>query len=336
MVKRVLLVTGAVLGAALLVVGLLLLTPWFDGDLSSSARPTSTYAEAADALEELRALDGDQIAPECRTNAITQGRRTDEAVVLLHGFTSCPAQFAVVAQAYADAGYNVVVPRLPAHGFADRLTDGPSAVTPQMLTDSVDRAVDIASGLGERVTVVGLSAGGTMAAWAAAHRDDVDEAVVVAPLMLPKVLPEPVLAPFARAAARVPDLYLWWDGDRKEQLATPPYAYPRYSIRSLGAFLAVGRDAQGEIDRETPLDRIVVVVNEADGAVSNVPTDDFEARIAGSATQAGLVVVSADRGWKHDLITPDGENAEVIDDIYAYLSEILGLPALVEEVRSSG
>ena len=43
------------------------------------------------------------------------------------------------------------------------------------------RAVDIAAGLGDQVTIAGLSAGGVVAAWAAQHRRDVHRAVLIAP-----------------------------------------------------------------------------------------------------------------------------------------------------------
>jgi alpha-beta hydrolase superfamily lysophospholipase len=321
-----------VLAATVLVLGF---TPLLDDDLESRPDPAGDYASAMSKADALLAADGDDIDPRCRSEVLTQGQRTQRSVVLLHGYTNCPQQFAVVAQAYSDAGYNVVVARLPEHGKADRMTKALSDLEPGALTSLGDQAVDIAAGLGERVTVVGLSGGGTLAAWLAGERDDVAEAVLMAPLMVPKVLPEVTVGPVARLGSVLPDFYLWWDGDLKEQLATPPYAYPRYSVHSLGAMLAVGRRAQGDIDRTTDLDRLVVVTNENDGAVKNAAIDRLRERLGRHATTTATHVFTEDLGYKHDIVDPQGENAPALPAIYATLGPLLGLPELADSLTAS-
>ncbi len=326
--RRTALVTAGVLGALLAVAGVLLLSPVLDESLADEAEPAATYEEALRRADALRAADGADVAPMCRSRVDVHGERTAHAVVLLHGYTNCPAQFSAIADAYAARGWSVVVPRLPGHGEADRMTSALSDVTPGGLVDAAGEAADIAAGLGEDVTVVGLSGGGTLAAWLASERDDVVEAVLIAPLVVPKVLPELAVGPASRAFRYTPDVYLWWDGDQKEALADPPYAYPRYSLRSLGAFLAVGRAAQQPPERTTTLRRLVVVTNENDAAVSNVGVD----RVAAALTVPGVdredVVFPAELAWRHDLVDPQGENAEVLGDIYARLGPLLGLEEL--------
>jgi len=318
--------------SALVVIGLAFAvtayTPVLDGDLSSHPAAATSHEQGAALAAQLLSDDGPEVNPECRSIVIDSGERAARSVVLLHGFTSCPAQFRAMAQAYARAGYNVVVPRLPGHGLSDRLTGAPSEVTPQSLADATDRAIDIAAGLGGRVTVVGLSGGGALAAWAGAHRDDVTEADVIAPLMLPKAIPGLAVAPIARVARYAPDYYLWWDGEKRETLASPPYAYPRYSLRSLGAFLALGRDAQLHVTRTVPLERLLVVTNANDGAVSNDPLDSYERAMAPVTEQLDTYEFPADLGYKHDVVTVDGENAASIDQLYATLGDLLGLPGL--------
>ena len=147
-------------------------------------------------------------------------------MVLLHGYTNCPQQFSVTAQAYFDAGYNVVLARIPEHGIGDRMTKTLSDLDPAELTAFADTTVDIATGLGEKVSVVGLSAGGTLASWLASERDDVSDVALLAPLLVPKVLPDVTVGPVARLGSFLPDLFLWWDGDLKEQLATRPTPTP--------------------------------------------------------------------------------------------------------------
>jgi alpha-beta hydrolase superfamily lysophospholipase len=322
----------SLIATAILVLGF---TPLLDDDLESRPDPAGDYASAMAKADTLLAADGDDIDPRCRSKVLTQGQRTERSVVLLHGYTNCPQQFAAMAQAYSDAGYNVVVARIPEHGKADRLTKALSDLQPGALSAVGDQAVDIAAGLGERVTVVGLSGGGTLAAWLAGERDDVAEAVLMAPLMVPKVLPEFLVGPVARIGSVLPDLYLWWDGDLKEQLATPPYAYPRYSVHSLAAMLAVGRRAQGDIDRTTDLERLVVVTNENDGAVKNAAIDRLGERLGRKATTTVTHVFTEDLGYKHDIVDPQGENAPALPAIYATLGPLLGLPDLADSLNAA-
>ncbi len=331
-IRTVLLVLIGVVVAVVVVVGF---TPLFDARLDSDPDPASDYAMAMERAAALTAADGPDVNPECTSRVLDHGERAARSVVLLHGYTNCPAQFSVVADAYFNAGYNVVVARIPQHGMADRLTTDLSYLTPGALATLADESVDIAAGLGERVSVVGLSAGGTLAAWLAAERSDVAEVALMAPLMVPKVLPEVTVGPVARFSKVIPDIYLWWDNGLKESLASPPYAYPRYSVHSLGALLAVGRDAQRDPVREVPLERMVVVTNENDAAVSNAAVGRLVDRLGQGAQERVEHVFTEDLGYKHDIIDPEGENVEDLDAIYGVLGPILGIPGLQEELRES-
>lgn len=322
------------LGVAwMLVLFVVLFTPILDGDITSRAEPL-TYPEATAVAETLRTQDGPdegaQLDERCATQVLDRGERTEQSALLLHGYTNCPAQFRRLAQAYYDAGYNVVSLRLPAHGHADRLTEAMTDLTPADLAAATDTAMDVAAGLGEDVTVVGLSAGGTLAAWLAAQRDDVDTAVLIAPLMVPKVLPNQTVAPLARAARYLPDYYVWWDGTLKSELASPPYAYPRFSIRSMGAMLALGLQAQSSVTREEPLDRLVLITTENDAAVSNAAVERMGNKLEPLARETIALHFSAASGYSHDLIDPWGDNAEVIDQIYGELGPALGIPQLAQ------
>lgn len=322
----------AVLVASVLLLGF---TPLLDDDLASQPEITSDYDAAMVKADALTAVDGPEINPLCGSQVLTHGERTQRSVVLLHGYTNCPQQFMVMAQAYFDAGYNVVVPRIPEHGYADRMTDALSDLDPGKLTAFADDVVDIASGLGERVSVVGLSAGGTLAAWLAAERDDVVEVALLAPLMVPRILPEFTVGPIARWSSILPDYYLWWDGEQQEALASPPYAYPRYSLHSLGALLAVGRRAQGNVDRTQDLQRLVIVTNENDAAVSNAAVQKVADNLDDRTVTRVDHVFAEELGYRHDLVDPAGENASDLPDIYATLGPLLGIPDLPDALAAS-
>jgi carboxylesterase len=306
-----------------------LATPVLDRPITSSATPADSHAAALALAERLSAADGPEVDPRCRSRVIDHGRRTRIAVVLLHGYTNCPQQWDRIARAYADRGVSVVVPRLPGHGEADRLTRALSDLTPAALAATADQAVDIAAGLGEQVHVVGASAGGTLAAWLATERDEVERLTLIAPLAVPQPLPEVAVMPMARAVRLAPDVYLWWDGQQQERLATPPYAYPRFSTRGLGAFLEIGRATRAADPAQVPrLGRLTIVLNENDAAVSNPGARRTAGVFSRAAVERVDKVIPAAAGYRHDLIDPEGENAAQIVEIYGVLGPLLDLPDL--------
>src|SRR5206468_6376689 len=115
------------------------------------------------------------------TILLSHGDPTPRAVVLFHGFTDSPKQFADLAESLYKAGENVLVPRLPHHAQRGRTVRELARLTATELCRVADQSVDIASGLGDSVIVAGLSVGGTMAAWSAEYRPEVKRAVVIAP-----------------------------------------------------------------------------------------------------------------------------------------------------------
>jgi carboxylesterase len=80
-----------------------------------ASNPVTSYGEAlarVDAIIDAEAEHPD-LNPECGTILMTHGRKVDNLVVFLHGFTSCPIQFAKLGEAYFDQGYNVLFPGSP-------------------------------------------------------------------------------------------------------------------------------------------------------------------------------------------------------------------------------
>lgn len=75
----------------------------------------------------------------------------------------------------------------------------------------------------------------------------------------------------------------WWDSEFGAALDDPPYACPRPTTRSLGAFLAVGYAVRNGVTRTTDLERLLMVTNEHDPAVDN---DGAEALAAALETVA--------------------------------------------------
>ena len=94
--------------------------------------------------------------------------------------SASPAQFERVAADLFDRGHNVVVPRLPQHGHADRMSTALERLRAEELYEAVTDYVSVAQELGERVTVAGFSLGGLLAAWIGQHYE-IDRCVPIAP-----------------------------------------------------------------------------------------------------------------------------------------------------------
>jgi carboxylesterase len=86
--------------------------------------------------------------------------------LVLHGFTGCPQSMRGLAEAFAAAGFAVELPLLPGHGttVADMARTGWSDWSGAAETAYRDLAARC-----ERVVVAGLSMGGSLAVWLAAH-----------------------------------------------------------------------------------------------------------------------------------------------------------------------
>lgn len=256
-----------VLPALLIAVLFLPLTP---RGLGSHPRPVRNYAEAIDSIASFSRADGKNIAPVCRTTLYSHGKRVRHVVVMLHGLTNCPVQFDSLARTAYARGANVFVPRLPRHGFADRMTKELGSSDAHELVAFTDRAIDAARGLGDSVTVVGLSVGGTLAAWAAQEREDVDRVILIAPMIGVAQAPGMFNPVVARLTALMPNVFVWWNPAQREKLAGPQHVYPRFASRAVAATLMVGGETMQAARRSPPGARQAAVVTiEDDPAIDN-------------------------------------------------------------------
>ena len=63
--------------------------------------------------------------------------------------------------------------------------------------------------------------------------DGIDEVAILAPFFGVYEM-SPPLTDFAGALfSKLPNFYVWWDPDKKESLAGPPHAYPRFGTRCM-------------------------------------------------------------------------------------------------------
>jgi carboxylesterase len=300
-------VTIAIIGA----LALLLLYAWFmpfsiDAPVSN---PAQSYEDSIARIEAIQAAEnarGD-VLPECRTTLMTHGDKTDHVVVFMHGYTSCPEQFRQLGQEFFDKGYNVYIPRQPYHGLQEQIDNELRYLTTEDLAAYGTDAADIAQGLGEHVTVAGLSGGGSIASWLAQYRTDVDVAAPIAPFLGIGFIPQILNRPFTNLAKLVPTgFYMWWDPKNKaDNPVSAPYSYPRYSLRSLAEVLRLGYAAEEDVKTTPPASKdIIVIYNAADSSVNNGIIEEFiELWEAHGAALLTTYEFERSLGLPHDLIT---------------------------------
>jgi alpha-beta hydrolase superfamily lysophospholipase len=222
--------------------------------------------------------------------------------VLFHGLTNCPQQFDQFARLLHERGENVYVPRLPYHGYRNRLTRALGDITTVDIERAANEAARLAGGLGTHVNALGISLGGTMALWLA-QTGGVANAVAVAPFLMIPFLPRLPGLLFMSVLQTLPNHFLWWDPRRKEAML-PDYAYPGFWTRCLAQCTLAGAVISAAAGHEAPAAaRCTVVVNAHDPAVNNGPARDLVARWQRNGARYELAVWD-DLGRVHDVIDP--------------------------------
>ncbi len=162
------------------------------------------------------------------------------AVVLLHGLTNSPPQYDALAPLLHARGHAVVVPRLPLHGYGDRMTDALAALRATDLEAAVLQAVAIGALCGDRVVVAGISIGATLAGWLAA-RTRIDTGIAFAPFCGLHELYGGLNDGLGSVLRALPNAFGWWD-PRVKQKQPPSHGYPRFATRALGESLLLSTD----------------------------------------------------------------------------------------------
>jgi acetyl esterase/lipase len=253
---------------------------------------------------ELAALDGPNVNPVCRTRVYTHGRRTQRALLLLHGFTNCPQQFDAIGRHFHEAGWNVVIPRYPRHGYSDRLNTSISELRSDQLIAVANRSAEAAAGLGERLTVAGLSLGGILTGHLAQTRDGIERAVLIAPMFGLRPFPGPALAALTRVAQVLPNRYVWWNRERKENIG-PPHGYPRFATHAYAALFTTGAGVVRAARVSAPkAGQICVITNAAEPRLDNRFTYGLVAAWRRHGANVHAFEFPASDHLPHDLIDP--------------------------------
>ncbi|MEI6280359.1 MAG: hypothetical protein WCQ16_13410, partial [Verrucomicrobiae bacterium] len=191
---------------------------------SSPPHPASGYEAALEKFAAIKKAESAlPLRPEGRGRMLTHGRKTGRVIVLLHGLTNCPEQFVPLGKLLFESGANVVIPRARYAGYADRMNDIQGLQSAQDLLDQAAIGLDLAAGLGDRVSVVGLSGSAVSAAWMAENRAGIESALLIAPFFSQYGYPVPVVDALSAGFSRAPNFYKWWNDKLQEKDSGPLY-----------------------------------------------------------------------------------------------------------------
>jgi carboxylesterase len=198
---------------------------------------------------------------------------TERVCLLFHGFTAGPHQMASLGQHFYRIGCNVVAPLMPGHGRAgtwDKANPPPLPTDPETYQKFGTQWLNLASRLGRRVTVAGLSGGSTLAGWLALEKSaQVDRAVLCAPYLSGS---SKVIDLFVKKV----DTYFAWAAPDGQVMPDPSLAlgYSGFATPALRAVLELGQYCQQRV-KQAPIAPTFTISSESDRAVSNADHQHF-------------------------------------------------------------
>jgi pimeloyl-ACP methyl ester carboxylesterase len=309
-----------IVGILLVITGLFVLIIGFipvpTNGLDSQPNPVNDYETALVQLEKIQANDLSQnIVEVCKTHWFTHGQKTDKVIVFFHGLSNCPAQFDPLAQEFYDQGYNIIIARFPAHVDVSR---NPRYMTPtaEAFRPMADTTIDLAHGLGEHVYVLGLSAGGGVAAWVAQYRNDVERVVMVAPFFGLVGLPSVPNQWVTNLLTRLPNLSF-------PGTSPVPYQYLGTATQGIGESMRFAQvPRQASLIEPMRAGSVVLVTVENDSVVSNQMAHQVFAQWKANGANADEFIFDAEFGLPHDVIDIHQEkgNPELV---YPFLIDLV-------------
>ena len=299
-----------------LVVGLAATIPLRSGDLRSHPFPVANYRAAIDQVERRQAADDRVVAPGGRTVLLTHGVRTPRVDVLLHGFTDSPSQFTELADSLYQRGDNVYVPRLPHHAERSGDARALAGMTAVQLRQTADSAADVATALGDTVVVVGLSVGGTMAAWMGQHRAEVRRVVMIAPAFEAGRGPSRLEGLLINLTERLPNVTR-----RAAPDSARPDRNPGFATHAIAEVLRLGKAVEKTADRAPPkAAEFAFMLNDLDRTVSMAGSLKVAKEWDAHGARVSVYAFPASLGLPHNVLDgrePGGQPALVLPEVIA-------------------
>jgi carboxylesterase len=232
--------------------------------------------------------------------------------VLSHGLTGMPGSLRAWGEALADAGLAVRIPRLPGHGT--RWQDA-NRVSWQDWYAELERAFDDVRSRCERVFVMGLSMGGTLALRLAEQRGgDVAGIVVVNPSLFTTRKDAKLLPAVRWLLPSFPPV----GNDIKKPDTVEP-AYERLPVKAAYQLSQLWKVTNADLERLTQ--PLLVFTSRDDHVVEPANSDRLMAA-AGSADKRQIVLEDS-----YHVATMDNDLPVIIAETLAFVRERAPMPS---------
>lgn len=290
---------------------------------SESTTPLLEYTEAVKRFAALQnAYDTVSFNPCCSPQLLTHTMRTEKVYILIHDYTNCPCQFGRFAGLIFNNNSNVIIFPLPGHGLKDRMADAHSGITAEDLVRKVDRVLDIGSGLGKKMVVLGVSAGAVLAAWAGQTRRDVEKVILITPAFNYRVISRSNRTLTVKLLLSLPNRYRWYDQVLKEE-GMPAHVYPRYATRAIAHIVRIGMFLEKMLELQAPLAKsFVVITNGNDSLADNRVTERYVDHLKKYRVEMMTYEFPARMNLGTDIIDPF-RTEEQIEKVYPQIMKII-------------
>jgi pimeloyl-ACP methyl ester carboxylesterase len=194
-----------------------------------------------------------------------------------------------------------------------------------MFADSV---VDIARGLGDSVVVVGLSAGGSIAAWIAQWRGEVQRTVLIAPALGAGLLSDERGREIVELASVLPNVKRTTRPD-----TTRPDMVQGMTTRGLAEVLSLGHRVRDQAQEHTPrVKEMFFLLNARDQTVSEKAALDLAQRWFDRRASVAVYKFPASARLPHNVleIARRGGNPEMVYPIITALARAQAPPPPVQ------
>ncbi len=277
--------------------------------------PISDYQTSLEKIAQDSKTDSDLVGENCKSILLTHGTKTEKVIVFFHGYTSCPGQFKALGERLFNEGYNVYIPRAPYHGYKDKATTAINKLTSQQYTEYAEKAVQMAHGLGNQITVSGLSGGGNLATWIAINDNSIEKAVIISPGYGFLAIPKNLTTPAAKLFMLLPSTYVLYDSNSKQGDPNGD-VYAGYTTTSLANVLNVGRQTYEKMLKlQISTKKIAFVINDNDNQISLEAFNDVKNTLEENSGKNGFTfesyVFPKSMNLQHDYIDANFNQATI-------------------------
>ena len=290
-IKIIVWIVGVIILIASLLVAAAFFWPATFKELQSSNSEKLNYNQSVAAA--IRTINGDSsnadVRPECRSIIKTHGKKTTKAVMMIHGVSACPQQFADLGDTFFNAGYNVYIPRVPSHGLTDNKRHG--EITIPAMAQFMNSSTSIISGLGDETGVVGLSGGANMATWITQYNSQtISRALLLSPFYQPSASETP--------SWKIPLLRNLYG----RNILPDSFTGSNLSYRALGKYIIITKNYKSDL-KAPGLKYVGVVTSENDTAIDkNLAVNIPKQMTAASGAKFQYYSIPASFGIGHDIV----------------------------------